>query len=96
MYACAPILGTSGSPVRHAYPYPELLEVLKDPHTLTRKICDSCKTVAQYPGHGYTFVTIPRELCIHSGSIRKMYYALIMMSWFVSDTNPTPNTARST
>ena len=25
----------------------------------TRNFCEFCKTVAQYPGYGYTFVTIP-------------------------------------
>ena len=42
-----PVPRTSGSSVRLSYPYPEFLEVLKDPHTLTRNSCDSCKTVAQ-------------------------------------------------
>ena len=76
-----PVPGTSGSYVRSSYPYP---------------VCDSCKAVAQYPGYGYNFVTIPGELCIHSGSIRKVYYALIRMSCFVSHTNRSPNTASST
>ena len=36
MYARATIPGTSGSSVTLSYPYPKLLEVLYDSHTLTR------------------------------------------------------------
>ena len=41
------------------HPCPERLEVLHEAYTHTRKICEFCKAVAQYPEYGYTFVTIP-------------------------------------
>ena len=86
--------------------YPELLCILyhfravpgisvssvRSPYTLTRDFCDFCKTVAQYPGYGYTFVTIPGEpTCMNSGvKPKKCIMHFSMMSYLASDTNRTP------
>ena len=43
---------TSVSPVRHLYPYPELLQALYDLHTRTRnfcKFCTPCFTIPELP-----------------------------------------------
>ena len=89
---------TSVSSVEHSYAeLVEVLQCLEGLHALTQNFCDSCKTVAQYWGYGYTFVTIPGGLCIHSGLIQKVYDALGCHILSVSHTNRTPNSGtRST
>ena len=60
--AFVPVAATAVSPARSPYPYPELLWLLW--------------RLAQYPGYGYTFLTIPGEPGIHSGLTRRVHHAL--------------------
>ena len=79
------------SSVTFPYPYPELMQVLKESNTFTRNIGNFCKTVAQYPEYWCTFVN-SRRARYSLGLTWRVHYAL-PGTWYVISrhTYRTPN-----